>query len=212
MTLAVTPRTLSDLVPVPSARVAQHLRTVALVSGFALLTAALAQVQFSLGFTPVPITGQTLGVLLAGATLGAWKGAASQTLYWALGLTGLPFYAGGDGGWQSGTGTTLGYLVGFILAAALVGLLAERRHDRSFVSSAPAMLAGTALIYACGVAWLAHDLGIPVAVSDPAVLGGETGVSLGLTPFLIGDALKVLLAGAVMPVAWGVARWGRGTD
>lgn len=202
MTLALTPRTLSDLVPIPAARTRQHARTVALVTGFALLTAALAQWKITLGFTPVPITGQTLGVLLAGASLGSVKGAASQALYWAMGLVGLPFYSGGDGGWKSGTGTTMGYLVGFIVAAALVGLLAERRQDRSFLSSIPAMLLGSMIIYVFGVTWLAHDLHVGVANSNPDVLGGETGLSLGMTPFLIGDALKVLVAGSLTPLAW----------
>ncbi len=212
MTIAVTPRTLSDLIPVPSTIVQRRVRTVALVTGFALLTAALAQWQLTLGFTPVPITGQTLGVLLAGATLGSWKGAASQALYWVMGLVGLPFYADGAGGWSEGTGATLGYLVGFIVAAGLVGLLAERHHDRSFVSSVPAMLAGTAIIYTFGAGWLAHDLGVPVAVSNPDVLGGETAMSLGVNPFLIGDALKLLVAGAVTPLAWRIAGRGGASD
>lgn len=171
-------------------------RDAVLVAGAALLTAALAQFELHLGFTPVPITGQTLGVLLAGGALGARRGGASQLLYWALGLTGLPFYSGGQGGWSSGTGTTLGYFVGFVLAAALVGRLAERRQDRTLSTSLAAMALGSVVIYACGAAWLAHDLGIPVAT-------GETNaIALGVTPFLVGDLVKLLVAGALLPAAW----------
>ncbi len=210
MTAAIPPRTLADLIPLPIAGERPLVRRAVLVLGFALFTAALAQIRLTLGFTPVPITGQTLGVVLAGATLGVRDGAASQALYWLLGLIGLPFYAGGAGGWSDGTGVTFGYFVGFVAAAALVGALAERRHDRSLVASIPAMLAGSALIYVFGVAWLSHDLGVSVANSDPAILGGATGISLGLTPFLIGDLLKVLIAGALTPIAWRLARTGTG--
>ena len=171
-------------------------RDAVLVVGAALLTAALAQFELHLGVTPVPITGQTLGVLLAGGALGARRGGASQLLYWALGLTGLPFYSGGQGGWTSGTGATLGYFAGFVLAAALVGRLAERRQDRTLTTSFAAMALGSIVIYVCGAAWLAHDLGIPVANGD------TTAISLGVTPFLIGDLLKLLVAGALLPAAW----------
>ena len=92
------------------------LRDAVLVLGFALLTAALAQVQIHLSFTPVPITGQTLGVLLAGGALGATRGGLSQLLYWrARRSAGLPFYADHTGGWESGTGTTFGYFIGLRL-------------------------------------------------------------------------------------------------
>ncbi len=171
-------------------------RDAVLIAGAALLTAALAQFELHLGFTPVPITGQTLGVLLAGGALGARRGGTSQLLYWVLGLAGLPFYSGGQGGWASGTGTTLGYFVGFVLAAALIGRLAERRQDRTLATSLAAMALGSVVIYVCGAAWLAHDLGIPVAT-------GETNaISLGVTPFLIGDLLKLVVAGALLPAAW----------
>lgn len=208
MTAAIAPRTLSDLIPVPSLGERSLARRVVLVGGFALFTAALAQVRIHLPWTPVPITGQTLGVLLAGASLGSLDGALSQVLYWVLGLTGLPFYAGGDGGWHDGTGATLGYFAGFVAAAALVGALAERRQDRTLRTAVPAMVVATFVIYVFGVAWLAHYVHVPVAVSDPNVAGGKTGISLGLTPFLAGDALKVLLAGSLTPLAWKLA--GRG--
>ena len=101
----------------------------------------------------------------------------------------------GDG-WGVATGTTAGYLLGFVVAAAAVGYLAERGQDRSSATSVPAMLLGTAIIYTCGVLWLAHELEIPVANGDPNAL------AYGVTPFLIGDAFKLLIAGALTPIAW----------
>ena len=181
-----------------SDRTQRLVRTATLVIGFALLTAALAQFELHLSFTPVPITGQTLGVLLAGAALGWRSGALSQGLYWVMGLVGLPFYSGGDGGWTNGTGATMGYFVGFIVAAAAVGYMAERKQDRNIVSSVAAMAFGSIVIYAFGAAWLAHKLNVPVATGD------TNAISLGVTPFLIGDAVKVLLAGAALPAAWAI--------
>jgi biotin transport system substrate-specific component len=180
----------------PTARNRAALRTVALVVGFALLTAVLAQIEIKLSFTPVPITGQTLGVLLAGGALGSRLGAASQLVYWMLGLVGLPFYAGGAGGWTNGTGATMGYLVGFVVAAGAIGYLAERKQDRNLASSWSAMALGSIIIYAFGAGWLAHELNIPIAT------GESNALSLGVTPFLVGDLIKLLLAGALLPAAW----------
>jgi len=187
---------LADLLPARRLGVTERVRDAVAVIGFALLTALAAQVKFQLGFTPVPITGQTFAVLLAGGTLGMSRGAASQALYWAMGLIGLPFFAGGDGGWESGTGATMGYLAGFIVASALVGYMAERRADRNVITSLAAMTMGSVVIYAMGALWLAFDLGIPVADGDDSAL------ALGVTPFLAGDVLKVAIASAVTPSAW----------
>ena len=189
-----TPAVLADLVPGLRSKTA--VRSAALVVGFALLTAALAQVKISLGFTPVPITGQTLAVLLAGTSLGMSRGAASQLVYWLMGLVGLPFYSGGESGWESGTGATLGYLMGFIVAAAVVGYLAERRHDRQVLSSLSAMAFGTVIIYTMGALWLAYDLGVPVAN------GEQNAVTMGVTPFLVGDLIKMTIAGLAAPAVW----------
>ena len=136
--ITTTPRrTLADTIP------GARTRDAVLIVGFALLTAAAAQISIPLGFTPVPITGQTFAVLLAGGALGAWRGAASQFLYIALGAIGLPFYADGDGGWSAATGSTAGYLVGFIVAAAIIGWMAERGQDRKVSTAIPAFLAGS---------------------------------------------------------------------
>jgi biotin transport system substrate-specific component len=179
-----------------AARVLPRTRTVTavLVVGFALLTALMAQVVIPLWFTPVPITGQTFSVLLAGATLGWRAGAASMALYVALGAVGLPFYAEAEGGWQAATGTTGGYLLGFVVAAALVGHLAERQQDRTVVTAIPAFLAGT-VVYLFGVPWLANELNV----------GATRAMELGMVPFVVGDLAKVVLAGVALPAAWRMA-------
>lgn len=181
----------------PSDRTKALLREFALILGFALVTAAAAQWELKLSFTPVPITGQTLAVLISGAALGMRSGAASQALYWAMGLAHLPFFSGGDGGWKDGTGSTMGYLVGFIVAAGLIGYMAERKQDRNFASSIAAMAAGTMVIYVLGAAWLMIKLDIPLEGND-----GANAMAYGVTPFLVGDFVKLLAAGAVMPLAW----------
>ena len=186
---SLAPSTLADLLPRTRAR------TVALVVGFALLTAAAAQITIPLPWTPVPLTGTTFAVLLAGAALGWRAGAASQILYNALALAGLPFYQDGQSGWTYATGATGGYLVGFVVAAAVVGFLAERGQDRTLATSVPAMLAGTAVIYVFGVLWLGHVL----------EASAVTALELGMLPFVIGDSVKLAIAGALLPAAWRLA-------
>ena len=195
--LTIAPqRVLADLIVQPTTRVRAIVRDVLLVVGFALLTAAAAQIEIQLGFTPVPLTGQTFAVLLSGAVLGMRRGSLSQLVYWMAGLTGLPFYSGGAGGWKSGTGATLGYLVGFIVAAGAIGYLAEKKQDRNFATSLPAMLLGSTLIYTCGAAWLTTYLNIGFAT-------GETNaIALGVAPFLVGDVIKALLAAACTTGVW----------
>ena len=196
-------RTLADLLPRATERTARLLRDLALVTGFAVFTAVLAQIRINLSFTPVPITGQTLAVLLSGTVLGWRRGVVSQAMYWAIGIV-MPvaWYADDNTGssiskgWHVATGTTAGYLFGFVVAAAVVGFLAERGQDRNFSTSLPAMLTGTAIIYVFGALWLAHELNISVAKGDANAL------AYGVTPFLIGDAIKLVLAGVLTPIAW----------
>lgn len=175
--------------------------TFALMVGFALLTALAAQISFRLPFTPVPITGQTFAVLLTGAALGSWIGAGSQLLYVLLGAVGLPFYASGTGGWEVTTGATFGYLMGFIVAAWVVGYLAERKQDRRVWSAVPAFLTGSVVIYLFGVTWLYYGFE-PIATWEGALVAG-------MVPFIPGDLLKVILAGVTLPLAWQMV--GRGT-
>jgi biotin transport system substrate-specific component len=178
---------LADLLP------GALLRDVMVVVGAAGLVGLLAQISIHLSFTPVPITGQTLGVLLAGAALGWKRGAASLALYGVAGLAGVPWFAGHASGYVGGS---FGYVVGFVACAALCGFLAERRADRSLLTSVPAMVAGEVVMYAVGVPWLALSLHV----------GATRAIALGLTPFLIGDAIKAAIAALVLPGAWKLRR------
>jgi len=159
------------------------------VVGVAFL-AALAQVRFQLG--PVPFTGQTLGVLLLGSAYGLGLGTLTTAAYVALGTLGLPLFTGWQGGVAHLMGPTGGYLIGFVLASALLGGLARRGWDRSYGRTVAAMLLAELAIYLPGLLWL-HG-----------VLGGSWAqtLALGLVPFLIGDALKMLLAVGLLPSAW----------
>ena len=167
-------------------------RTVAAVLAGAALIAGCAQISIPLGFTPVPLTGQTFAVLLVGTSLGALAGTASTLLYVAAGAVGAPIYADHAHGWHVIHSATGGYLVGFIAAAALTGTLAERRWDRQFSSGLGAMLTGNLVIYVFGVTWLAHDLHVSAAKA----------LELGLYPFVPGDLIKLYLAAALLPAAW----------
>jgi biotin transport system substrate-specific component len=167
---------------------------VALVVAGALLMGGLANVSVQLPFTPVPVTGQTLGVLLVGGALGSLLGGISMLLYLALGAIGLPFYANGDSGLEYlGFGTpSAGYLWGFVVAAVVIGRLAERRWDRGVGSAIGAFVLGEIVIFTIGIAWLAQSLDI----------SGEKAIELGLYPFVVGDVLKMLLAAGAFPLLW----------
>jgi biotin transport system substrate-specific component len=168
-------------------------RDVLLVTGGALFTSLLAQVSVPLPFTPVPITLQTLGVLFLGAGLGARRGALSQLVYVAAGWAGLPVYAGGTGGAAHLFGPTGGYLLGFVVAAYLAGWLAERGYDRAARRSVLAMVLADLCIYAFGLPWLGFYVGF-----------GKV-LLLGFVPFVVGDALKILLASGLLPALWRIA-------
>ena len=174
-----------------------------LVLGGALFVAAAAQFSISIEpLSPVPITGQTFAVLLVGASYGALLGSASLALYVLMGLSGLPFYAEHKHGWDVLSGPSGGYLVGFVVAAAVVGLLAQLKWDRKFSSAVSAMLTGSVIIYVFGVAWLMHDLD----------LNFSTGLKEGLAPFVPGDIVKLYLAGALLPAAWAAVKRFRGRE
>jgi biotin transport system substrate-specific component len=172
--------------------------TLALMMGFAILTAVAAQIRIVLPGTPVPITGQTFAVLMTGAVLGSWAGAGSQMIYVTLGLVGLPVYAGGNGGFEYATGATFGYLVGFIAAAWVIGRLSERGQDRNVWSAIPAFLTGNAVIYLFGVTWLWWSV--------EAISTMQEAIVAGFAPFVIGDLLKIALAGVLLPLAWRLVR------
>ncbi len=166
-------------------------RDFVLITASTLLIAILAQVRIVLPFTPVPITGQTLGVLLTGALLGSRRGALALALYLVEGILGLPVFTGGGSGMTHLVGATGGYLIGFVVAAWVVGWLCEHGLERDLRSAWAPFLAGEALIYLMGVPWLARFVG-----------GVPAALSLGLLPFLPGDLIKMLLAATLLPTAW----------
>lgn len=165
-----------------------------LVFGFGTLTALGAQLAVYLPFSPVPITVQTLIVLLAGVLLGSKRGALSQLSYLAMGAGGLPVFAAGHSGPAYILGPTGGYLIGFVAAAFLTGFLAERGWDRNIVTCVIALALGSATYFALGCAWLSIYL--------PA----KSVLSAGLYPFIIGDALKIGLAATLLPAGWAFIR------
>ncbi|MCP4142308.1 MAG: biotin transporter BioY [Chloroflexi bacterium] len=167
-----------------------RLRDLMLVFSGAIFVALLAQIKILLPFTPVPLTGQTFAVLLVGATLGSKRGAASMIFYTALGAFGLPVFAGGASGMAYLSGATLGYLVGFVVAAYLIGKMAERGLERNLRTSLVPFLVGTFVIYLFGAGWLTVLFGI------------EKALALGVLPFLVGDAIKMVLAALALPAAW----------
>lgn len=192
------PLTLIDVV-LPQRRI---VHSVVLVVFFSLLIGLSAQVAIPLPFTPVPITMQTLTVLLTAMLLGSRLGTVTLLTYLAEGLAGLPVYAGGNNAWSPSSipgvpvilGPSAGYLVGFIFAAGLVGFLAERGWDRRMWTTLLAMVLGNLVIYAFGVGWLSTFLGVGLAIAQ------------GMIPFLIGDAIKIFLAMVALPGGWALVR------
>lgn len=165
-------------------------REVILILVCSWLIALLAQVVIPL--QPVPVTGQTLGVLLAGALLGSKRGAITVLTYLLQGVVGLPVFAGGTSGLARVVGPTGGYLIGFVVAAFVVGWLSEKGWDRHFITMVFSMLIGNGVIYVFGLPWLA------------IYVGWGAVIKLGLVPFVVGDILKIVLAAMIIPQIW---RW-----
>jgi biotin transport system substrate-specific component len=203
-------------------RMGSRLRHVALIAAGALLIALCAQItiiqtgqtipliadfRLHLGSSPIPITGQTFAVLLVGGALGLRRGFLAVTLYLILGLF-LPFYAGGASGLDTFVtrsaagsliyGSNAGYLLGFLLASLVTGRLAEIGWDRNIFGALAAMLIGNVVIYLVGVPWLAL-LAMP---PEYAATRWETAAAWGLSPFVVVDAIKLVLAAAAFPAAW----------
>lgn len=179
-------------------RVSPVAREAALLVGGISLVALAAQVVIPLPFTPVPITGQTFAALLVGGAYGAVRGSVTMTLYVLVGCLGVPVFAAGAHGPAVILSATGGYLFGMVLAAAAVGWAAGREWDRRLLTSVLAMLGGSVVIYLFGATWLAISLH----------LSPSRALALGVTPFLIGDAIKLAVAGALLPAAWRLS--GRG--
>ncbi|HVX45950.1 MAG TPA: biotin transporter BioY [Mycobacteriales bacterium] len=174
---------LADLVP------GAFVRDVALIAGGAGLTGLAAQLAFHIPGTPVPVSGQTFAALLVAAALGPWRAIGALGLYLVAGVAGVPWFTGhASGAW----GASFGYIIGFVLAGAAVGALARHGGDRTPLRTVATMGLGTLLIYAVGVPWLA--VSVHTSLSHA--------VTLGVRPFLAGDALKVLAAAGLLPATW----------
>jgi len=165
----------------------------AMIVGGTAITALAAQVAIPL--YPVPLTGQTFAVLLVGTVLGFSRGAISMALYVLLGAVGLPIFQDGASGFAFGP--TLGYLIGFVAAAAVTGFMAERGLDKKWYHVALTFVVGSATIYAFGLGWLSIFLGAVGAPNDIV-----STMAAGLFPFLFGDVVKALAAAALLPAAW----------
>ncbi|MFJ8914587.1 biotin transporter BioY [Amycolatopsis sp. NPDC102389] len=174
---------LADLVP------GALVRDAVLVAGGAALTGAAAQILIPVPGSPVPMTGQTFAALLVGAALGWKRGALSMALYLAVGAAGFGWFQNGSSGLF---GASAGYIVGFVLAGALVGALAGRGGDRTPLRTAGTMVLGNLAIYSVGVPWLMASTG----------MGLSTALAKGVVPFLVGDALKIAVAAALLPGTW----------
>jgi biotin transport system substrate-specific component len=181
---------LADLLP--GARV----RDAALVVGGAGLTGVAAQISFHTSLSPVPFTLQSLAVLVVGASLGSVRGLLSMLIYLAAGLAGVPWFSSHS----HGATPSFGYVIGFVVAAGLVGALAKRGADRNVLTTVLVMVGGTVVIYLIGTVWLAVDLNV----------GAAEALKLGVRPFLVTDAIKVAIAALAFPTAWQLVRRTRG--
>ncbi|HEV8261824.1 MAG TPA: biotin transporter BioY, partial [Burkholderiales bacterium] len=167
----------------------------------AALTAAAAQISVPLPFTEVPFTFQPMVVLIGGLSLGSRLGLASQVLYLAAGIAGLPVFAASPAlppGMLRLLGPTGGYLMSYPIAAFAVGYLAERGFDRRYATAVLAMLIGLAIIYTSGVLWL----GLFARTAAPIPIGIRRALMTGVVPFVVPDVLKLLAAAAVLPGIW----------
>ena len=163
-----------------------------LIAGGTIFLSALAQIAIPVPGSPVPVTGQTLGVLLIGSTYGAGLGLTTFAMYLLAGIAGAPVFAGASFGLEKITGATGGYLIGMLVATYLLGLLANRRMDQRFLTALPSMLCGSVIIFSFGLIWLHYFTGQDWAWT----------INAGLTPFIVGEVLKITMAGSALPIVW----------
>lgn len=157
-----------------------------------LFIAGLAQIALPVPGSPVPVTGQTLGVLLIGTSYGSVLGLSTLLTYLLVGLAGAPIFANGGHGLSRLTGATGGYLVGMVVASLVVGLLAGRKWDQRLRTALPAMLLGDGIIFSFGLFWLHEFTG----------KNWSWTLAAGFTPFIIGEVLKIAIAGTSLPIVW----------
>jgi biotin transport system substrate-specific component len=162
------------------------------VAGGVIFLSALAQVALPIPGSPVPITGQTLGVLLLATSYGATLGTTTFAVYLLAGIAGAPIFANGSFGIEKVVGATGGYLVGMLIASSLLGYMAQRRLDQKFITSLPAMLLGNVIIFSFGLLWLHQYTGKDWSWT----------IGAGLTPFIFGEVLKITIAGTSLPILW----------
>ena len=184
---APQPRVLADVVG------RTWIRQLALIAGGAAFVGLSAQIAFYLPWnSAVPVTLQTFAVILTAGALGSLRGAAAMAIYALLGSIGLPWFAQGSSGFG---GAAFGYIIGFIVAAFVVGRIAESGVTRSFGRSVGLMVLGSVIIYAIGATWLKYSLGVPW-------FGADSAWAYGVKDFIIGDVIKLLAAAGLMPLAW----------
>jgi biotin transport system substrate-specific component len=184
---APQPRVLADVVG------RTWIRQLALIAGGAAFVGLSAQIAFYLPWNPaVPLTLQTFAVILTAGALGSLRGAAAMAIYALLGSIGLPWFAQGSSGFG---GPAFGYIIGFIIAAFVVGRIAESGVTRSFGRSVGLMVLGSVIIYAIGATWLKYSLGVPW-------FGADSAWAYGVKDFIIGDVIKLLAAAGLLPLAW----------
>ncbi len=164
----------------------------ALVLGGVLFLAAMAQISIPIPGSPVPVTGQTLAVLLLGTSYGFSLGFTTVAAYLALGVAGAPFFAHGSHGVHVVTGATGGYLIGMLATSALVGGLAGRKWDQRITTVIPTMIIGNTLTFTFGLIWLHHVVGQSWSWT----------FSKGFTPFLLGEFIKIAIASTALPTLW----------
>ena len=166
------------------------------VAGGVLFLAAMAQISIPVPGSPVPVTGQTLAVLLVGTTYGARLGVTTFATYLLAGIAGAPVFAPTTTATQHGLdrvmGATGGYLFGMLAASWLIGFLADRKADQKFLTSFPALLLGEVIIFGFGLTWLHNSLD----------LSWKSTIAAGLTPFIIGEVIKIAIVGTSLPVIW----------
>ena len=193
-------RVLADVISRPSSRARAFALDAGLVAVGAAVVALLAQVEIPLW--PVPITGQTLGVIVVGAALGAWRGAAALTTYMVAGLAGLPVFAGFTGTIAALGKPSFGFVIGFIVSAFVAGWFAQRAWDRRPVLAFIGFAAASAVPFLFGIPYMALVLNVGLGL-DYSLWGL---LEVGLLPFIVGGLIKAALAAAIIPAAWALVR------